>query len=138
MAFFKRNKSAEENDQPPRNPNSAAAFRALAVGYVLYLCFQMIQIYLQGGPEAPSLLMLVLSVGFLFIGAIVLSIITYREWKRNKARYDAYTAQVKAEAKAAREAEEAREAALKAEDEYYEALEAAEAAAKAEESNQEE
>lgn len=126
MAFFKKN-NAEETGQPPRNPNSSAAFRALAVGYVAYLCIQMIQIYLEGGPEAPSLPMLILGVGLLGGGAAVLGILSYKEWKRNKAKYDAYMNEMKAEAKAAREAEEAEEARLREEDEYYEALEAAEA-----------
>ena len=128
MALFKKNNPAQENDQPPRNPNSAIMFRLLAVGYVAYLCIQMIQIYLEGDPEAPSLTMLIIGVGALAIGAGVLGFLSFKEWKRNKVKYDSYMAEVKAEAKAAREAEEAREAALKAEDEYYEALEAAEAA----------
>lgn len=127
MAFLKKNNPAEDNDQPPRNPNSSVLFRLLAVGYVAYLCIQMVQLYLEGGPDAPSLTMLLFGVGLLGVGAVVLAVLTYKEWKRNKAKYDAYMAQVKAEAKAAREAEEAREAALKAEDEYYESLEAAEA-----------
>ena len=128
MALFKKNNPEQENDQPPRNPNNAVMFRLLAVGYVIYLCIQMIQIYLEGGPEAPSLTMLIISVSILAIGAGVLGFISYNEWKRNKAKYDAYMAEVKAEAKAAREAEEAEAARLQAEDEYYEALEAEEAA----------
>ena len=127
MALFKKNNPAEENDQPPRNPNSAVMFRLLAVGYVVYLCIQMVQIYLEGGPDAPSLAILIISVAALGIGAAILGVLTYKEWKRNKAKYDAYMAEVKAEAKAAREAEEAEAARLQAEDEYYEALEAAEA-----------
>lgn len=126
MAFFKKNDSAEEEtNQAPRNPSNQVMFRVLAVGYVAYLCIQMIQIYLEGGPEAPSLGMLILGIAVLGGGAAFLAYISYKEWKRNKVKYDAYMAQVKAEAKAAREAEEAEAARLKAEDEYYEALEAA-------------
>lgn len=125
MAFFKKNK-AEETDQPPRNPNGAVAFRALAVGYVGYLCIQMVQIYFKGGPDAPSLPMLIGSVALLGGAAIVMGVLSYKEWKRNKASYDAYMNQMKAEAKAAREAEEAEASRLKEEDAYYEALEAAE------------
>lgn len=137
MALFKKNNAAEANDQPPRNPNSSVLFRVLAIGYVAYLCIQMVQIYLEGGPEAPSLTMLILSIVGLGAGSLILGILTYREWKRNKVKYDAYMAEMKAEAKAAREAEEAMEAALKAEDEYYEALEAAQVAAEAEENTEE-
>ena len=101
-------------------------FRLLAIAYVGYLCIQMVKTYTQGGPDAPSLGLLIAGIAVLGGGAVLLSIMTYREWKRNKAAYDAYMEEVKAEAKAAREAEEAEKARLQAEDEYYEALEAAE------------
>ena len=127
MAFFKKNEPAEAADQAPRNPNNAVMFRLLAVGYVGYLCIQMIKTYTDGGPDAPSLGMLIGGVALLAGGGILLAVLTYKEWKRNKAKYDAYMDEVKAEAKAAREAEEAEAARLQAEDEYYEALEAAEA-----------
>lgn len=125
MALFKKNDPAQESDQPPRNPNNAVMFRVLAVGYVLYLCIQMIQTYTKGGPDAPSLGMLIVGVVLLGGGAAFLGVLSYLEWKRNKKKYDAYMDEVKAEAKAAREAEEAEAARLQAEDEYYEALEAA-------------
>lgn len=126
MAFFNKNPQAEENDQPPRNPNNAAMFRVLAIGYIAYLCIQMIKTYTNGGPDAPSLGLLIGGIAILGGGMVLLIILTYREWKYNKQKYDAYMAEVKAEAKAAREAEEAEAARLQAEDEYYEALEAAE------------
>ena len=135
MAFFKKNQSAEtETDQMPRNPTNQAMFRLVAVFYVGYLCIQIIKSYFEGGPEAPSLTALLLGVVVLGGGAILLAIITYKEYQRNKAKYDEAMDVIKAEAKAAREEEEAREAALRAEDEYYEALEAAQA----EEENEEE
>lgn len=128
MAFFKKNNSAQdEAEQAPRNPSNQVMFRVLAIGYVGYLCIQMIKTYIAGGPDAPSLGLLIGGVGILAGGGILLAYLTYKEWKRNKATYDAYMAQVKAEAKAAREAEEAEAARLQAEDEYYEALEAADA-----------
>lgn len=136
MAFFKKNNKAQETDQPPRNPNNVVLFRALAVGYVGYLCIQLVQMYVQGGPDAPSLPLLIGSVAVLGGGATYLGIVTYKEWKKNKASYEAYMDQMKAEAKATREAEEAEEARLREEDEYYEALEAQEAEA-AEENSEE-
>ena len=127
MAFFKNNSPADGADQTPRNPNNMIMFRLLAVFYVGYLCIQMIKTYTAGGPDAPSLGMLVGGIAILGGGAVFLAILSYKEWKRNKAKYDAYMDEVKAEAKAAREAEEAEAARLQAEDEYYEALEAAQA-----------
>ena len=125
MAFF--TKKTEEENTPPRNPSNVVMFRVLAIGYVAYLCVQMVKSYTAGGPDAPSLAMLIGGVAVLGAGAIFLALLTYKEYKRNKVAYDEAMAVIKAEAKAAREAEEAREAALKAEDEYYEALEAAQA-----------
>ena len=127
MAFFKNNSPADAADQTPRNPNNMIMFRLLAVFYVGYLCIQMIKTYTAGGPDAPSLGMLVGGIAIMGGGAVFLAILSYKEWKRNKAKYDAYRDEVKAEAKAAREAEEAEAARLQAEDEYYEALEAAQA-----------
>ena len=126
MSFFKKNNPAQQEDQPPRNPNNVAMFRVLAIGYVIYLCVQMAQTYTQGGPDAPSLGLLIGGIAILGGAGVFLGVLSYKEWKRNKAAYDAYMDEVKAEAKAAREAEEAEAARLQAEDEYYEALEAAE------------
>ena len=127
MAFMNKKNTEEDTNQMPRNPNNQVMFRLLAVGYVAYLCIQMIQLYLEGGADAPSLGLLIGGVALLGGGAIFLAVITYKEYQRNKARYDEAMEVIKAEAKAAREAEEAREAALREEDEYYETLEAAQA-----------
>ena len=131
MGFFSKN--TEESNTPPRNPSNVVMFRVLAIGYVGYLCVQMVKTYLAGGPDAPSLGLMIAGVAVLGGGAAFLALLTYKEYKRNKVAYDEAMAVIKAEAKAAREAEEAREAALKAEDEYYEALEAAQAEEEAEE-----
>ena len=127
MGLFNKRSASEEEKQVPRNPNNTVAFRVLAIGYILYMCVNIVKLYMEGGPEAPGIGGLLLGVGLLGGGAIFLAIISYKEWKRNKAKYDAYMDEVKAEAKAARETEEAEAARLQAEDEYYEALEAAEA-----------
>ena len=132
MGFF--NKKQETNtDQPPRNPSNTAAFRVLAVGYVTYLCVNMVKLYLEGSPDAPSLPVLIGGLVVLGGGALFLAILAYREWKTAKPAYDAYVAQIRAEAEAKRAAEEAEAAALAAEDEYYEALEAAEEESESEE-----
>lgn len=124
MGFFSKN-SNDENTAP-RNPSNTVMFRLLAVGYVGYLCIQMVKTYTAGGPDAPSLPLLIGGLAILGGGAIFLAFLTYREWKRNKPKYDAYMAELRAEAEAKRAAEEEAAAALEAEDEYYEALEAGE------------
>ena len=126
MGLFKKASASEEEKQVPRNPNNTVAFRVLAIGYILYMCFNIVKLYMEGGPEAPSLTALILGVGLLGGGAIFLAIISYKEWKRGKESYDAYMAELRAEAEAKRAAEEAKAAADAEEDDYYDALEAAE------------
>ena len=124
MGFFDKKQQTEEK-KVPGNPNNTVMFRLLAIGYIAYMCYNMISLYIEGGPDAPSLTLLLVGVGLLGGGCVFLAFVTYREWKRNKAAYDAYMAQLRVEAEAKRAAEEAEAAALEAEDEYYEALEAA-------------
>ena len=125
MGFF--NKKNTEENTTPRNPSNVVAFRLLAVGYVGYMCIQMIKLYAEGGPDAPSLPLLIGGVALLGGGALFLAVLTYKEYKRSKVAYDAYMAELRAEAEAKRAAEEEEAAALEAEDEEYEALEAGEA-----------
>ena len=127
MGFFNKNPEAEAVKQPPRNPNNTVAFRLLAIGYVAYLGVNIVKLYIEGGPDAPSLTALILAMIFLGGGAVFLGILTYREWKRSKVAYDAYMAELRAEAEAKRAAEEAKALADAEEDAYYDALEAAEA-----------
>ena len=108
MGFFK--KDTEEENSTPRNPSNVVMFRLLAVGYVAYLCIQMVQLYLEGGPDAPSLPLLIGGVLLLGGGAAFLAIMTYKEYKTNKVKYEAAMAELRAEAEAKRAAEEAEEA----------------------------
>lgn len=126
MGFFNKKQAAEENTTP-RNPSNLVMFRVLAVGYVAYLCVNMVKLYMEGGPDAPSLPTLILGLVVLGGGAVVMGVISYKEWKRNKAEYDAYMAELRAEAEAKRGAEEAEAKALAEEDAYYDALEVADA-----------
>ena len=126
MGLF--NKKPEANsDQPPRNPNNTVAFRILAIGYISYLCVNIIKLYNAGGPDAPSLTALVLGIVVLGGGAAFLGVLTYKEWKIGKVKYDAYMAELRAEAEAKRAEEEAKALADAEEDAYYDALEEAEA-----------
>ena len=105
MGFFNK-KQSESEPKTPRNPNNLVMFRVLAVGYLFYLCVSIVKLYLAGGPDAPSVTALVLGLAFLGGGAIFLGILSYKEWKRGKVEYDAYMADLRAEAEAKRAAEE--------------------------------
>ena len=126
MGFFNKKQDVQQSNQPPRNPSNTIAFRLLAVGYVAYLCINIVKLYLAGGPDSPSITGLVLGLAVLGGGAAFLAVLTYKEWKVNKPAYDAYMAELRAEAEAKRAAEEAQAAADAEEDAYYDALEAAE------------
>ena len=126
MGFFNKNPEVEGEKQPPRNPSNIVAFRLLAIGYVAYLCINIVKLYIAGGPEAPSVLALVLGIAVLGGGAAFLGVITYKEWKTAKVAYDQYMAELRVEAEAKRAAEEAKALADAEEDAYYDALEAAE------------
>ena len=102
MGFFSKKPEAE--NQPPRNPNNTVAFRLLAVGYITYLAYSIVKMYLEGGPEAPSVTALILGVLFLGGGAVFLAVLTYKEWKTGKVAYDQYMAELRAEAEAKRAA----------------------------------
>ena len=124
MGFFSKKPEAEST-QPPRNPNNTVAFRILAIGYITYLCVNIVKLYIAGGPDAPSLTALILGIAVLGGGAAFLGVITYKEWKTGKVAYDQYMAELRAEAEAKRAAEEAKALADAEEDAYYDALEAA-------------
>ena len=117
MGFFNKKQETEKNDQPPRNPGNTVAFRVLAVGYVAYLCINMVKLYNEGGPDAPSLTGLIIGLAVLGGGALFLAIVSYKEWKTAKPAYDAYMAELRAEAEAKRAAEEAAEAEEELDDE---------------------
>ena len=81
MGFFNKNNN---EDRAPRNPSNVVMFRLLAVGYVAYLCIQMIKTYTEGGPDAPSLTVLLCGLLLLGGGAVFLAVLTYKEYKRGK------------------------------------------------------
>ena len=125
MGLFNKN-SANDGQQTPRNPNNIVAFRVLAIGYIGYMCINMINLDTEGGPEAPSLTALIAGIVLLGGGCIFLAVLSFKEWKRGKVAYDQYMAELRAEAEARRAEEEAQAIADAEEDAYYDALEEAE------------
>lgn len=110
MSWFQK-RTPQENPQteetaPARNPDNAFVFRMVAVAYVLYLVWKTIGLYMAGGEDAPSLLVLCLSTVVLGGGAIVLGVISYKKWKKEKAQQQAV---LEAEAEALLDAEESEE-----------------------------
>jgi len=84
--------------------NRAVMFRLVAIGVVLYWLFGIVKAYLEGGPEAPSLTLLIIAVVLMGGGAALVGWLTWKTWKR--AREEAVmTEEEIAEMEALREGE---------------------------------
>lgn len=59
--------------------------RALAVGVVLYWLYEIVVGFFRGGPEAPSVTLLILALVVLGGGAVLIAVLTYRSWKQQMA-----------------------------------------------------
>lgn len=63
-------------------------FRLLAMGLIAYLLIDLIVSYIKGGPEAPSLTLLLLSAALFGGGLVFIGIMTWREWKKAQETAD--------------------------------------------------
>lgn len=107
---FGKKKPVEDEAQTPQqpgNPTTMILFRVLAIGYVLWILKDLVQAYLAGGEEAPSLGLLLGAIVVLGGGCVVIGILSYQHWKRMKEEERQYKEEM------ARQAEE--EARLEAE-----------------------
>ena len=83
----------------------AAMFRLVAIGVVLYWLFGIVKAYLEGGPDAPSLTLLLVAIVLMGGGAALVGWLTWKNWK--KARAEAVmTEEEIAEMEALRESDE--------------------------------
>ena len=136
--FGKKNPQEEEvqEQKAPGNPTTMILFRALAVGYVLWMLKDVIKAYIAGGPEAPSTLLVVVATVVLGAGCIWIGFASYRQWKEMKKALWEYNEEM-ARQVAEEERLEAERKALEEEfpedGEYYEEEEVEEAAEEAEE-----
>lgn len=100
-----RESSQRKDFRRTRSANQTMGIRMLAVLVVLYMLGQVVVGFIQGGPEAPSVGLLILAIILLGGGAAGIGILSYRQWKRDK------------EAAALTVEEQAKIDALRAEDE---------------------
>ena len=122
MALFNfgKKKQEEADDQTPKNPGNPTTmigFRALAIGYVLWILKDLVQAYIAGGEEAPSLPMLIGAIAVLGTGCVVIGIMSYRQWKQMKIAVKEYNEEI---ARLAAEEERLAEEQKKLEEEYPE------------------
>lgn len=96
-------KKPQEENRAPGNPTTMILFRALAIGYLVWILKDLVVAYRAGGEEAPSLTLLLVTLIVFGAGIIFIVVSSIMQWKRMKAEYDAYNQQV-AEEYAAEEA----------------------------------
>ncbi len=85
--------NSKDNDTP-RNPNTFFTIRLLAAGYLLWMVKDLVQMYIKGGSDAPSLPLLLLAA-VLFIGGAAW--ILWASWKQYKQMKEAQAAEFEAE-----------------------------------------
>ena len=103
----------KDKEERPINMTTLIMVRLLAVGYCLYCLWQIIQMYIAGGEEAPSIWLLLLGILVLGGGSVFVAIVTVRKVLQLKAAErelldaeDAELARLAAEAEEDSEAEE--------------------------------
>ena len=76
-----------------RTPETALTIRLAGAGIVLYWYYEIVQMFLEGGEEAPSVPFLILAGVVMVGGAAVIGISSYRIYKQEKARQEEAAAQ---------------------------------------------
>ena len=96
MGLFNRS----EKEQQPRSMQTTLMIRVLAVGYILYMLYNIIKSYIAGGADAPSLTLLLVAVLVLGGGSLWVAIVTWMDYKAYKAEEAAVQALEAEEAEA--------------------------------------
>lgn len=66
-----------------RNPDMVFGFRALAAGYMLYMLYEIVQMYIKG--ESGDVAILITGIVVLGGGALWILISSFIGWRREKA-----------------------------------------------------
>jgi len=98
--LFNKEEKEEKEAQQPANPSFMLMIRLLAVGYLGYCLWEIIQSYMAGGEDAPSVPLLIGAIVVLGGGAVWVAVTSFLQWRRAQA---ALTAALDAEDQATEE-----------------------------------
>ncbi len=89
MSIFRKNDAQDSTQQETayarqNRVRTTVMLRLLAAGYVLYLLYSTIRMYVEGGAEAPTVPVLLLSILVLGGGGIFLLMLAWKEYKRGQ------------------------------------------------------
>lgn len=74
----------EQKKQQLEEMKRKLPFRLIAIGFLLYMLADIVIKYVQGGPEAPTLPMLVIAIVIMGGGSGLVGWLTWRSWKQIK------------------------------------------------------
>ena len=73
-----------KNPQTTEDMKRTIPIRLIAIAFLLYMLADIVMKYVKGGPEAPTLTMLLIAIVIMGGGSIVVVWLTWRNWKRAK------------------------------------------------------
>ncbi|MBQ7130057.1 MAG: hypothetical protein IJO21_03325 [Oscillospiraceae bacterium] len=79
------------------SPQTGFGLRLMAAGIVLYWYYELVVLYVRGGPDAPSLTAVILAGILMVGGAIFVGITAWQIYKKEKAALEEAKAQDKEE-----------------------------------------
>lgn len=82
MGLFNRSDKAPQ----PRSMQTTLMIRVLAVGYILYMLYNIVKSYFAGGADAPSLTLLLVAILVLGGGSLWVAVVTWKDYKAYKAQ----------------------------------------------------
>lgn len=82
MGLFNRS----DKEPQPRSMQTTLMIRVLAVGYILYMLYNIVKSYFAGGADAPSLTLLLVAILVLGGGSLWVAVVTWKDYKAYKAQ----------------------------------------------------